>query len=162
MPPLYVCWLQGIVIGGRGKDGGVFSAGWDRSAADAPRAFRRYSQMAYLLATLTKPTIAHFNGEVRGGGLGLGLARFRVATEASSFHIPAAKQGWVLDGGLSYVLPRVLRATEEPAAMGGPAAVAFARYLALTGAALSGRDMLGLGLATHYMPAAVAAKIPRQ
>jgi enoyl-CoA hydratase/carnithine racemase len=145
------------------RDGELFSGGWQRGKAPPEAqhgAFQRFSQLAYLLVTLSKPTIAWLNGEVRGSGLGLALARCRVATKSSSFRVDAVQKGWALDGGLSFALPR-LRAAQggEP---GGKAALAMARYLALTGAPLSGGDMLACGMATHVMDDAMAALIHKR
>lgn len=146
---------------------GVFSVGWERgkdgekAPAEREHALQRFSQLSYVLATLSKPTVAWLNGEVRGSGLGLALARCRLATKSSSFRVGAAKRGWALDGGASFALPR-LRAGEDPAVAGGPAALAMARYLALTGAPLSGADMLACGMATHLMDDATAAMLPKR
>lgn len=161
--------VKAVILHGR-REGKFYSGGWEHGhSAAGPegqhqtrlQALQRYSQLAYLLATLSKPTIAWLNGEVRGSGLGLGLARLRVATRSSSFHVDAAKRGWALDGGLSFALPR-LRAGADGSVVGGPASLALARYLALTGGVLKGADMLACGMATHMMDDAAAAAIHKR
>lgn len=158
--------LQGRRDGHGGKQH-FFSGGWERGGKQQEQgdqrlhALQRYTQLAYLLATLSKPTVAWLNGEVLGSGLGLGLARLRVATKSSRFRVDAAKRGWALDGGLSFALPR-LRAGADPGVAGGPEALAMARYLALTGGILYGADMLACGLATHLMDDAAAAVIHKR
>ena len=147
------------------RDGELFSGGWERGKAapqgpEAQHAFQRFSQLAYLLATLSKPTVSWLNGAVRDSGLGLALARCRIATKSSSFRVGSVRRGWALDGGLSFALPR-LRAGGN-GGPGGPAALALARYLALTGAPLSGADMLACGMATHLMDDAVAALLHKR
>lgn len=42
----------------------TFSSGWDSSCDNPLAAFARYQQLAYLLATVKKPTISWFNGKV--------------------------------------------------------------------------------------------------
>lgn len=161
--------VKAVILHGR-REGKFYSGGWERrNSAAGPeeqhqnrlQALQRYSQLAYLLATLSKPTIAWLNGEVRGSGLGLGLARLRVATRSSSFHVDAAMRGWALDAGLSFALPR-LRAGADGSVVGGPASLALARYLALTGGVLQGADMLACGMATHMMDDAAAAAIHKR
>lgn len=121
---------------------------------DPSATFRRHCQLSYLLATLRKPTIAWYTGDVVGGGMGLGLTRYRVSTEKSNFQVVGPKDGWILDGGLSYLLPRLRT---------GPAgSLAFARYLALTGASLSGLDMLAAGLSTHHMEDSMAGQLHKR
>lgn len=145
--------IQAVVLQGRpGKD---FSAGWVREEgigpSDLTANFRRHCQLSYLLATLRKPTIAWYTGDVVGGGMGLGLARYRVSTEKSTFQVVGPKDGWILDGGLSYLLPRLR--------VGPAGSPAFARYLSLTGASLSGLDMLATGLSTHHMQDSMAGQL---
>lgn len=144
----------------QGRPGKEFSAGWMREGGTGPNGndpsatFRRHCQLSYLLATLRKPTIAWYTGDVVGGGMGLGLTRYRVSTEKSNFQVVGPKDGWILDGGLSYLLPRLRT--------GPTGSLAFARYLALTGASLSGLDMLAAGLSTHHMEDSMAGQLHKR
>jgi enoyl-CoA hydratase len=130
-------------------EGRGFCAGGDvRMAAEsgagdgvAARAFFRIEyQLNHLLFTTVKPTIAFIDGVTMGGGVGLALpCRYRVATERTLFAMPETTIGLFPDVGGGWYLSRL------PGQVG--------KYLALTGARLDGADCLGLGLATHYLPA---------
>jgi enoyl-CoA hydratase/carnithine racemase len=158
--------VKAVMLQGR-REGELFSAGWERSSKppqhpDVQHAFQRFSQLAYLLTTLSKPTVSWLNGAVRDSGLGLALARCRIATKSSSFRVGNIRRGWALDGGLSFALPRLRAGGKDRSGPGGTAALAMARYLALTGAPLSGADMLACGMATHLMDDAVAALLHKR
>jgi enoyl-CoA hydratase len=85
----------------RGEGTRAFSAGADISEFDTARAgatVHRYDELNHnafdALANCTKPTIAMIHGFCLGGGLGLALAcDLRVADQAATFAIPAAKLG---------------------------------------------------------------------
>ena len=81
--------LQAILL--QGRPGHAFSVGWNAGKDAGPEeklaSFRRYNQLSYLLATIRKPTISWFTGDVVGSGMGLGLTRYRVATEKSTFQV---------------------------------------------------------------------------
>lgn len=145
----------------QGRPGKAFSAGWmcgesiTRHSSEPSTAFRRYCQLSYLLATLRKPTISWFSGDVVGGGIGLGLARYRISTEKSTFRVSGPAKGWILDGGLSYLLSR-------PQAGSRSRNQAFARYLALTGAVLAGEGMLAAGISTHHMKDSIAGSLHKR
>ena len=62
----------------------------------------------------------------------------------------AEKRG--LEGGLSYLLPRLL----------GVSGLSLGRYLALTGLPLSGRDMIACGLTTHHAEGSMLREIPQR
>ena len=74
-----------------------------------------------------------------GGGVGISQpARFRIATERTTFAMPETGIGLFPDVGGGWYLSRL------PGRMG--------EYLALTGARLDGAECMALGLATHYIP----------
>lgn len=145
----------------QGRPGKAFSAGWmygesiTGHSSEPSTAFRRYCQLSYMLATLRKPTISWFSGDVVGGGIGLGLARYRISTEKSTFRVSGPVKGWILDGGLSYLLSR-------PQAGSRSRNQAFARYLALTGAVLAGEGMLAAGISTHHMKDSIAGSLHKR
>ncbi len=89
-----------IVVSGEG--GRAFSAGADisqfeqkRGSADAIEAYNRTMKLAYQkLTDVSKPTIARIAGYCIGGGLATALCcDLRIASEDSTFGIPAAKLG---------------------------------------------------------------------
>lgn len=86
-----------------------------------------------------KPLIALMDGITMGGGFGVaGPCQYRVATERTLFAMPEVGIGFFPDVGSVYSLTRCPRKTGY--------------WLGLTGEAIRAADMLGLGLATHYMP----------
>ena len=136
-----------------------FCAGGDialiaRSAAadgvEAERFFSVEYRMNHLLFVYEKPIVAFMDGIVMGGGVGLSLpARYRVATERTSFAMPETGIGLFPDVGGGWYLPRL------PGRTGA--------WLATTGARIDGADCIAVGIATHYMPSealdAVKARI---
>ena len=136
-----------------------FCAGGDialiaRSAAadgvEAERFFSVEYRMNHLLFVYEKPIVAFMDGIVMGGGVGLSLpARYRVATERTSFAMPETGIGLFPDVGGGWYLPRL------PGRTGA--------WLATTGARIDGADCVAVGIATHYMPSealdAVKARI---
>jgi enoyl-CoA hydratase len=81
------------------------------------------------------------DGVTMGGGVGISMpARFRIATERTTFAMPETGIGLFPDVGGGWYLSRL------PGRMG--------QFLALTGHRLNGAECLALGLATHYLPAA--------
>ena len=134
-------------------EGRGFCAGGDvamvrRSALEddgaAGRAFFHAEyRMNHLLFTYPKPVVAFMDGVTMGGGVGLALpARYRVATENTLFAMPEGAIGLFPDVGAGRYLPRL------PGRIG--------LFLALTGARLDGAECLWAGLATHYVPEALA------
>jgi enoyl-CoA hydratase/carnithine racemase len=86
----------------RGAGDKAFTSGGDISAFDADRstaesraaAERSRSRVRHRLASLEKPTIAMIRGYCIGGGLGIAMCcDLRIATENSTFAVPAAKLG---------------------------------------------------------------------
>ncbi|CAH0482262.1 unnamed protein product [Peronospora belbahrii] len=161
--------VNAIVFSGNG--GKAFCAGGDiRALADngkdpatrhvALDFFRHEYRLNYLLATTEKPIISFLNGVTMGGGVGLSMhGKFVVATEKTLFAMPETAIGFFPDVGASYLLPRLGRRLTEgedyvadvskSQALKGQG---LGTHLALTGERLQGHEVIGLGLATHYLP----------
>ncbi len=141
-----------VVIRGEGK---AFCAGGDvRAVRDAVLAAKRGEGDGALarefffeeyrlnarIARFPKPWIALVDGVAMGGGLGISVhGSHRVVTERSVLAMPEMAIGMVPDVGGTWFLSRA------PGELG--------TYAALTGARLNGADAIGLGLATHFVPA---------
>ena len=107
--------------------------------ADARAFFHLEYRLNHLLMTYPKPVLAVMDGVVMGGGVGLSLpARWRVATERTTFAMPETGIGLFPDVGGGWHLPR----------LAGQSGL----WLALTGARIKAADCLALGLATHFVP----------
>jgi enoyl-CoA hydratase len=109
---------------------------------DEARAFFHLEyRLNHLLMTYPKPVVAVMDGVVMGGGVGIALpARYRVATERTTFAMPETGIGLFPDVGGGWHLPRLAGKTGY--------------WLALTGARIKAADCLALGLATHYVESA--------
>lgn len=106
--------------------------------------FRTEYQTNHMIGSLKIPYIALIDGITMGGGVGMSVhGKYRVATERTLFAMPETAIGLFPDVGGSYFLPRLTGK--------------IGLYLALTGARLKGRDVLSVGVATHYCD---SAKIP--
>ena len=140
----------------RGTGGRAFCAGGDiRALHDSAKAFRlggdpsalapahqffaeEYS-LNHAIGTSRVPVVSLLEGITMGGGVGLSVhGTVRVATESTIFAMPETGIGFFPDVGGTYFLPR-LRGS-------------LGVYLGLTGARLSGRDVLTAGVATHFVP----------
>jgi enoyl-CoA hydratase len=109
--------------------------------AEARAFFHLEYRLNHLLMTYPKPVVALMDGVVMGGGVGIALpARYRVATERSTFAMPETGIGLFPDVGGGWHLPRLAGQTGY--------------WLALTGARIKAADCLALGLATHYVESA--------
>jgi enoyl-CoA hydratase len=108
--------------------------------AEARRFFHAEYRLNYLLFTYPKPIIALMDGVTMGGGVGIALpARFRIATENTSFAMPETGIGLFPDVGGGWHLPRL--------------SGHIGLWLALTGARLKAADCIAAGLASHFVPA---------
>lgn len=121
--------------------GGDIRALWDSGRSDgvAARAFflEEY-RLNHLLFTYPKPVIAFMDGITMGGGVGISQpARWRIATERTTFAMPETGIGLFPDVGGGWYLSRL------PGRTGA--------YLAATGARIDGADCVALGLATHFV-----------
>jgi len=138
--------VQAVLIDHSGERG--FCAGGDirmlaDSGADDGRLAREFFfteyRLNHLLFSYPKPVIAVMDGITMGGGVGLSApARFRLATERTTFAMPETGIGLFPDVGGGWFLPRL------PGRIG--------LWLALTGARIKAADCLHAGLATHYVP----------
>ncbi|MBX9746722.1 MAG: enoyl-CoA hydratase/isomerase family protein [Hyphomonadaceae bacterium] len=96
-------------------------------------------QLNHLLFTYPKPIVALIDGVTMGGGVGISMpARFRIATENTTYAMPETGIGLFPDVGGGWYLPR------KSGQIG--------MWLALTGARLKAADCLIAGIATHFMP----------
>ncbi|EXS71715.1 enoyl-CoA hydratase/isomerase family protein [Sphingobium sp. Ant17] len=106
---------------------------------EAEHFFHLEYRMNHLLFVYDKPIVAFIDGIVMGGGVGISLpARYRVATERTTFAMPETGIGLFPDVGGGWYLPRL------PGRVGA--------WLAATGARIDGADCAAIGIATHYMP----------
>ncbi|AWM77393.1 enoyl-CoA hydratase/isomerase family protein [Phenylobacterium parvum] len=138
--------VQAVLVDHSGERG--FCAGGDiRMLADSGAADGRLARefffieyrLNHLLFGYPKPVIAVMDGITMGGGVGLSApARFRIATERTTFAMPETGIGLFPDVGGGWFLPRL------PGRIG--------LWLALTGARIKAADCLHAGLATHYVP----------
>ena len=137
----------------------AFSAGGDiRALYEAGRAGRHDEALAFWrdeyrldmrIEGYPKPYVSLIDGIVMGGGVGISLhGSHRVAGERYRFAMPEVGIGFFPDVGATYALPR----------LPGEAGL----YLALTGARVGPDDAGHLGLATHVVPSAAFAGLPRQ
>jgi enoyl-CoA hydratase len=121
--------------------GGDIRVLYDSAASDGAAAreffFTEY-RLNELLYRYHKPVAAFIDGVVMGGGVGISMpARFRVATERTSYAMPETGIGLFPDVGGGWWLPRM------PGHMGV--------WLALTGARIKAADCELVGVATDYV-----------
>jgi enoyl-CoA hydratase len=138
--------VEAVLIDHSGERG--FCAGGDiRMLADSGASDGRLARefffteyrLNHLLFSYPKPVIAVMDGITMGGGVGLSApARYRLATERTTFAMPETGIGLFPDVGGGWFLPRL------PGRIG--------LWLALTGARIKAADCLHAGLATHYLP----------
>lgn len=161
--------IHAVVFSGVGDKafcaGGDIRSLYDNGREEATRHlatdfFRHEYRLNYLLATTEKPIVSFLNGVTMGGGVGLSMhGKFVIATEKTVFAMPETAIGFFPDVGASYLLPRVGRRIIEgehyiPDVPKSRALVGqgLGTYLALTGERLKGKEVIGFGLATHYLP----------
>jgi enoyl-CoA hydratase len=140
--------VAAVMIDHAGERG--FCAGGDirmlaESVAGDGAAARRFFFTEYrlneLLHRYPKPVMTIMDGVTMGGGVGISLpARYRVATERTSFAMPETGIGLFPDVGGGWHLPRL------PGETG--------LWLALTGSRLRAADCVALGVATHVVESA--------
>lgn len=114
-----------------------------RRGKDPGRNVRNLFREEYKLNTrihnFSKPYIALARGIVMGGGIGIGLhGSHVVVTETTKAAMPEVKIGFFPDIGFGVFYAKM------PGLTG--------LYMAMTGESISGRDMMALGLATHFVP----------
>jgi enoyl-CoA hydratase len=136
--------VQAVMVDHSGERG--FCAGGDirmlaeSGAGDGAAAreffFTEY-RLNHLLFTYHKPVVTFMDGVTMGGGVGISApARFRIATERTTFAMPETGIGLFPDVGGGWFLPRL------PGKTG--------LWLALTGARIKAADCLALGIATDF------------
>ena len=140
--------VQLVLIDHAGERG--FCAGGDirflaDSAAVGGEAARRFFyteyQLNHLMVVYPKPVVTVMDGITMGGGVGIALpARYRIATERTTFAMPETGIGLFPDVGGGWFLPRLHGATGV--------------WLALSGARLKAAGCEILGLATDVVPSA--------
>ena len=136
--------VQAVLIDHSGERG--FCAGGDirmlaesgaGDGAEAREFFFTEYRLNHLLFTYPKPVAAVMDGVTMGGGVGISMpARFRIATERTTFAMPETGIGLFPDVGGGWYLPRL------PGKTG--------LWLALTGARIKAADCLALGIATDF------------
>lgn len=106
--------------------------------------FNEY-RLNHLLHEYQKPVIALVDGIVMGGGVGISApARYRVASERTTYAMPETGIGLFPDVGGGWFLPRL------------PDHIGY--WLALTGARIKAADCLAAGVSTHFVQSdAIAA-----
>jgi len=98
-------------------------------------------RLNHLLFVYDKPVVAIMDGVTMGGGVGLSApARYRVATERTTYAMPETGIGLFPDVGGGWFLPRM------PGHIG--------LWLALTGARIKAADCELVGMATDFVPQA--------
>jgi enoyl-CoA hydratase len=98
-------------------------------------------RLNHLLFEYPKPVVAIMDGITMGGGVGLSMpARYRVATDRTTFAMPETGIGLFPDVGGGWYLPRM------PGHIG--------LWLALTGARIKAADCELVGIATDYVESA--------
>jgi enoyl-CoA hydratase len=134
--------IAAVLFEGRGERG--FCAGGDVRAVRAevvagrPEAADAYFAAEYemnaTIARYPKPVIAVTHGIVMGGGIGIaGHAAFRFTVPEARYGMPEANIGFVSDVGVNWIL--------------GKAPEARALLFLMSGLAVTGADVLALGLA---------------
>jgi enoyl-CoA hydratase/carnithine racemase len=127
--------------------GGAFCSGADLSAgAGEPRhqlaAMRRINAVIQAWHELPQPTIAKVTGVAAGVGLSMALGcDLVVATEEARFSEIFAKRGLSVDGGSSWLLPRIV-------------GMHRAKELALLADVISAQEAKEMGLVNRVLPAA--------
>jgi enoyl-CoA hydratase/carnithine racemase len=128
--------------------GGAFCSGADLSGEDAGgggthqlAAMRRINAVVQAFHDLPQPTIAKVTGVAAGVGLSLALGcDLVVASEEARFSTIFARRGLSLDGGQSWILPRLV-------------GLHRAKELALFADVISAADALALGIVNRVVPA---------
>jgi len=139
--------VTGILLKGEGK---AFCAGGDVKAvtekykqgfrAEVFNFFRTEYRLNHLIATMRTPFVALLDGVTMGGGAGVSVhGDFRIATEKTLFAMPECALGLFTDVGATHFLTHKAR-------------YEIGVYMALCGARVRGRELVQIGLATHFVP----------
>jgi enoyl-CoA hydratase len=140
--------IEAVLLDHAGERG--FCAGGDikvlaDSGASDGSAAREFFFVEYrlnhLLAVYPKPIVVVMDGVVMGGGVGVAIpAKFRIATERTTFAMPETDIGLFPDVGGGWFLPRLKANT--------------GLWLALTSARIKAADCFALEIATHVVESA--------
>jgi 2-(1,2-epoxy-1,2-dihydrophenyl)acetyl-CoA isomerase len=126
--------------------GGAFCSGADLSPGDGPpqhqlAAMRGINRVIQAVHDLPQPTIAKVTGVAAGVGCSLALGcDLIVASEEARFSMIFAKRGLSLDGGASWLLPRLV-------------GMHRAKELALFADVISAQEAHDMGLVNRLLPA---------
>jgi enoyl-CoA hydratase len=134
-----------IVLTGEGERSFIAGADIKEMAGKTPLEARAYSELgqevAHVLETMRKPTIAAVNGYALGGGCELALScDVRLASENAHFGQPEINLGIIPGWGATQ---RLARATN----------IGYAKELILTGRMIDAAEALERGLVQHVYPA---------
>lgn len=124
-----------------GGDIGAFAGAGDAASAFIRKLADTLHEAVLVLAEMDKPLVAAVNGPAAGAGLSLAAAAdIVIASEAAHFTAAYTAIGLTPDGGMSWLLPRLvgLRTAQE---------------MILTNRRVSAADALALGLVTRVVPA---------
>ena len=98
-----------------------------------------------LINEFSKNYLSVWDGLVMGGGIGLSIyGNYRLTSEKTKFAMPETAIGFFPDVGGSFFLSQLKKGV--------------GMYLGLTGNICNARDIMELGLATHYIPSKLLPK----
>ena len=138
------------------KNQGIFFTGYSMSSEKGtfPEKLQALQKLVRIVHSMSPaPAICVPHGKVCDGGYSICIGRYSLATECSSFQVLNPTRGLSLDGGLSFVLPRLLFGASIPNSVSNKndLTVAIGNILALTGYEANCYDMVATGLASHFM-----------
>ncbi|KAF7833496.1 3-hydroxyisobutyryl-CoA hydrolase-like protein 5 [Senna tora] len=142
-----------VIIKGVGR---AFSAGGDlkvfydgrKSKDSCLEVVYRMYWLCHHIHSYKKTQVALVHGISMGGGASfMAPMKFSVVTEKTIFATPEASFGFHTDCGFSYMHPRL------PGRLG--------EFLALSGGRLNGKELVAVGLATHFVPSEKIAELEK-
>ena len=96
-----------------------------------------------------KNYLSIWDGIVMGGGIGLSIyGNYRIATEKTKFAMPETAIGFFPDVGASYFLSKLKKGV--------------GLFLGLTGYIINAKDLMQLGIATHFLPSKDIARVSKE
>ncbi|KAK4278952.1 hypothetical protein QN277_016722 [Acacia crassicarpa] len=143
-----------VIIKGAGR---AFSAGGDLKVFYDGKKIKdsclevvyRMYWLCYHIHTYKKTQVALVHGISMGGGASFMVPmKFSVVTEKTVFATPEASFGFHTDCSFSYVHSHLLGRLGE--------------FLALTGGRLNGKELVTVGLATHFVPSEKLAELEKR
>lgn len=125
--------VHSMVLEGLGRGSDLVHV---RESKGGAKHFEHLSALARTLGEGSQPVVVTLDGHITGSSVGLSLhASSCIVTERTRISLPGPAYGFVPESFGAYQLARL------PRGLGA--------YLCLTGASLSGGEMVDLGLATH-------------